>query len=494
MKKWLSLVLAALMLLSALPAMAEQAEEPVTITIFHTNDVHGRYDSSTGMGYAMMSSYVNEARNAGENVLVLDAGDTTHGTIFANSTEGESIIQILNELKCDAFAVGNHDFNYGKDRLLTLSELANFPMLSANLLNEDGSYIFKPYTIIEIAGKKIAIVGAQNPDMKTAIHPDHIAGIDFAGVDQVQKAVDEVKDQADAVIILAHWGADDAYDPNSSVLAALDGVDLVIDGHSHTELQNIVQIEGNAPVTSTGEYLNNLGRVTLSFVGDVIEIEPTLIPNPQRFEDHAILSIVSEIEASQAEVLDTVIGKTDVDLVGEREIVRTQESNWGDFACDAFVQVTGADIALLNGGNIRKTVPAGDITIRNVNEVFPFANYIVVLNISGEQIKAMLEHGYSNLPETSGGFPQIGGMTVTVDISKPKGERVSDLMIGGAPVEPSKLYQLVTNDFLAAGGDGYEMLADLPMLLQMGIMDEMVTNIIREQGTIAPTTDGRINI
>ncbi len=498
MKKTLAFLIAILMLLSALPALAQTAtpapEEPVSITIFHTNDVHARYDNSAGMGYAMMQSFVNEARGKGENVLVLDAGDTLHGTIFANSTQGESIVQLMNEIGYDAMSAGNHDFNYGKDRLVELSKEMNFPLLSGNLLNDDGSYLLAPYVIKEIAGKKIAIVGAQNPEMKSAIHPDHVAGIRFEGVEQVKKVVDEVKGQADAVIVLCHWGADDAYDPNSSILAAIPGVTLVIDAHSHTELPNIKQLPGNAPITSTGEYLNNLGRVILTFNGSDIEIEPSLIPNPKRFEDHKLINAIEAIEAAQAEILDTVIGKTTVELVGERPIVRTQESNWGDFACDVFIEATGADVALMNGGNIRKTVPAGDITVRDINEVYPFANYVVVLNITGEQLTAALEHGYSNLPETAGGFAQIGGMTVTVDVSKEKGSRVSDLKVKGEPVDTKKTYQLVTNDFLASGGDGYEMLAECPMLLQMGIMDEIITNHIKAAGTIAPEADGRINI
>lgn len=496
MKRFLALLLSLLLLLS-LSAVAESAQdvsEPTTVTIFHTNDVHGRYDSSQGMGYAMMASFVGEARNAGENVLVLDAGDTLHGTIFANSTKGESIIEVMNEIGYAAMTAGNHDFNYGKDALLELSEKADFPILSANILNEDGSYLLTPYVILDVADKKIAVVGAQNPEIKTAIHPNYTESLAFEGVEQVKKAVDEVRDQTDAVIVLCHWGVDDAYEPNSSVLAAIPGVDLVIDGHSHTELSNITQVEGNAPVTSTGEYLNNLGLVTMTFEEDGVKIGTYLFPNPGRFEDHAMINTIEEIEKAQDEVLGTVIGNTETELVGEREIVRAQESNWGDLVCDIFLDATGADVALVNGGGIRKTVQAGGITLRDINEAYPFGNYVCVLNISGAKLNEALEHGFSNLPEASGGFPQVGGMTMTVDPRKEVGERVSDLKIQGEPVDPEKIYQLATNDYLAAGGDGYEMLAECPMLLEMGFMDEVVVNYIEEKGTIRPEVDGRISI
>ncbi len=495
MKKLLSILLALMLLASALPALAETAPaEPVKITVFHTNDVHGRYDYTTGMGYAMVASYINEARNAGENVLVLDAGDTTHGTIFANATKGESIIAIMNEIGYAAMTPGNHDFNYGKDHLLELAGMANFPMLSSTLKNEDGSYLLTPYTIVEVAGKQIAIVGAENPHMKSVIHPSHIDGLTFDTVDAVKLAVEEVKDKSDAVIVLAHWGSGDEYLPDSAELSKIPGIDLVIDGHSHTLLNDIVQVEGGAPVTSTGEYLNNLGKVVLEFTDDGVKAETVLIPNPKRFEDHKILNLVSDIEGSQSAILDTVIGKTDVDLIGERAIVRTQETNLGDYVCDVLIELSGAEVALFNGGGIRKTVPAGDITIRDINEVFPFGNYVVQISVTGEQIVQALEHGYRLMPESNGGFAQIGGITCTVDPSKEVGSRVSDVKVQGAEIDLAKSYVMVTNDFLAAGGDGYEMLKGAPMLLQMSVMDDMLMDKIQQAGTIAPEPDGRITV
>jgi 5'-nucleotidase len=207
-----------------------------------------------------------------------------------------------------------------------------------------------------------------------------------------------------------------------------------------------------------------------------------------------MINAIEDIEAAQADVLDTVIGTAAAELTGAREIVRTQESNWGDLVCEIFIEATGADIAFVNGGGIRASVPAGDITIRNINETYPFGNYVCVIDISGAILKEALEHGFSNLPEASGGFPQVGGMTMTVDPGQAPGERVSDLMIQGEPMDPEKIYRLATNDFLAAGGDGYAMLAECPMLLEMGFMDEVVISYIKDKGTVSPETDGRITI
>ena len=497
MRKVFALALALLMLLTALPAFAEEAPaEPVVITIFHTNDVHGRYNSDAGMGYAMMASYINAARAAG-NVLVLDAGDTLHGTIFANAVKGESIVEILNAIGVNAMAPGNHDFNYGYDRLKELEALMDFPLISANIRLKDGKEAFAPYTILEIAGKRIGVVGAENPEMVTAIHPDHTAALSFLDASFVDAAVQTVRGAGvDAVIILAHWGCDGAYNPNSmEALATIPGVSLVIDGHSHTSLYDIVQLPGETDpiVTSTGEYLNNLGKVTLTFLPEGgLEVQAELIPDPGQYEDHAMINAIEEVELAQGAELDKVIGETTVELMGERPVVRTSESNWGNLATDIFIAATGADVALMNGGNIRTTVPAGPITARDVNTVFPFGNLVVLMEVSGQAIIDALEVGVRIYPEANGGFPQVGGMTVRFDPAKAEGERIVEVLVGGEPLDPAAMYKLATNDFLAAGGDGYVSLAEYPVLFNMGAMDEVIVNYLRENSPVAPELEGRI--
>lgn len=498
MRKLLSLLMALLMLLTAIPALADEtpAPEPVVITIFHTNDVHGRYNSADGMGYAMMASYVNAARKDG-NVLVMDAGDTLHGTVFANAVKGESIVEVMNAVGYDVMTPGNHDYNFGYDRLIELSGQMDFPLVCANIL-KDGKPAFEPSVMLEIAGKKIAVVGASNPQMQSAIHPDQIKGLSFEGVAPVIAAVNAVRDEADAVVVLCHWGCDDAYDPNSvKALATIPGVSLVIDGHSHTSLYDIKQGEQGkaALVTSTGEYLKNLGKVTLTFAPEGgLTVQAELIPNPGIFEDHAVINAIEGVEEAQSAELDKVVGETSVELMGERAVVRTSESNWGNLACDIFLKATGADVALMNGGNIRATIPAGEITFRDVNTVFPFGNLVVMLEVTGQAIKDALEVGVSLYPETSGGFPQVGGMAYTFDPEKAPGERIVELLIGGEPADMEKTYKLATNDFLAAGGDNYTSLAEFPVVFNLGSMDEVIVEYLRENSPVAPEVEGRIKV
>lgn len=497
MKKFLALLMGLALLLSVFPAWAEESEEPVVVTIFHTNDVHARYNTADGMGYAMMASFVEAARANG-NVLVMDAGDTLHGTIFANAVRGESIAEIMNAIGYDVMTPGNHDYNYSYERLKELEEMMNFPLVSANImLRETGENAFRDYVILESGGKRIAVVGASNPQMESAIHPDHVAQLDFQGVEPVEKAVEAAyAEGVDAVVVLCHWGCDAAYDPNSvEALATIPGVHLVIDGHSHTELYDIEQLpeDGGALVTSTGEYLNSLGKVTLTFNPDKsLEIVAELIPNPGLFEDHDIIQVIEDVEDGQSAVLDEVIGETSVRLEGERAVVRTSESNWGNLAADIFIEATGADVALMNGGNIRATIEAGPLTVRDINTVFPFSNIVVTQKVTGQALLDALEVGLSLYPETNGGFPQIGGMTLTFDPSKEPGERITELLIGGEPVDPEAAYTLATNDFLAAGGDNYASLAEAQVDMYIGTMDEVIVNYLRVNRPVAPEVEGRI--
>ncbi|MDR0897953.1 MAG: bifunctional metallophosphatase/5'-nucleotidase [Oscillospiraceae bacterium] len=497
MKKLLALWMVLALLIAAIPALAEEAAaEPVVVTIFHTNDTHTRHTSEVGMGFAMMASYVNAARAAGENVLVLDAGDTLHGLVFANMTKGESIVAIMNAIGYDAMAPGNHDFNYGYEHLKELEKQMNFPLLNANIkIKEDGSNAFTPYTIVESGGKKIGIIGAANPEYKTSVHPDYTAKLDFQDRTPILATVALIRDQVDALIILAHWGVGAAYVPDTvEALASIPGVALVIDGHSHTVLYDIEQgEEGTALVTSTGEYLNNLGKVTLTFAPEGgLTVEAGLIPKPAAFEDHAMINVIEELEAEQSVILDQVIGETTVDLEAERAISRTSETNWGNLSADIIAEVTGAEVALLNGGGVRQSIPAGPITARDINNAFPFNNLVVLKEVNGQALLDTLETGVRYYPETSGGFPQISGMSFTFDPSKPAGERVVELLIGGEPVDPAAMYTLATNDYLASGGDGYDSLGAFPDLMIMGTLDEVITDYLRESGPVSPVVEGRI--
>jgi len=469
----------------------------VTITIVHTNDTHARVKEGDGIGFAKISALVQSIKQENPNTLVLDAGDTFHGQTIATLNKGESILQIMNAIGYDAMTPGNHDFNYGYDRLVELDGLTSFPTLAANVKKADGTDLFTPYMIKEIAGLKVGIFGLATPETTYKTHPDNVKGLTFT--DPTAAAAEMtalLKDQTDIIICLAHLGMDAASaDTSTKVAEAVDGIDLIIDGHSHTVLEQ-GQMVGDTLIVSTGEYDKNLGTVELTVAeGKIAEKKASLISKDKATEvvpDEAIVKTIEGIEAEQAVILSEVVGKTEVDLQGAREMVRKGETNLGNLITDAMVSLTGADCALTNGGGIRASIAAGNITKGDIITVLPFGNYIVTKNVSGADIKAALEHGTSAYPELLGGFPHVSGITYVIDTSKPAGDHVVDIKVQGKPLDLNGLYTLATNDFMAAGGDNYTMFADDAILNEYSGLDEAVITYVKAKGTISPKVESRI--
>jgi len=496
MKKILILLSALLVMTLMTPAaLADQtAAEPIQVTVFHTNDVHARVDTSAGMGYAMAAGYVNAERNAGKDVLLLDAGDTFHGMPFATISQGETIADILNAMGYDAMAPGNHDYNYGMNRLFELKDMLSFPMLCCNLVDADGKSAMQPYTIKEYEdGVRIGIIGADNPEIAGALRPSTFEKYHLAdGVEAVKAAVEELKDQTDAIIVLTHWGTSGVANP-SDALAKIEGVDLVVDGHSHDTFETGYKPEGGCTIVSTGEYLENLGKVTLTIEKNkVTGVEATLIPAPTVYQDAGILDAIKSIQSEQDQTLSEVIGKTPVALNGERADVRTKETNLSNVLCDAIIAATGADVALTNGGGIRASIEKGDISKKDVVTVLPFGNQVVTKKVTGAALKQAIEHGIRLYPEQNGGFPQVGGCAYSFDPAKEAGSRVTKLTVGGQPVDEAKEYVLATNDFMADGGDGYDMLASGPILTYYGGLEEILIAYVQSGVELPAEADGRI--
>lgn len=505
-KKLLALLLSLCMLLTMnLFAQADEGTTPpaagnnaVSITIVHTNDTHARVKEGDGIGFAKISALIQQIRNENPNTLVLDAGDTFHGQTIATLSKGESIADIMNTIGYDAMAPGNHDFNYGFARLTELDGITNFPILAANVKKADGTGLFTPYIIQEIAGLKVGIFGLATPETTYKTHPDNVKGIVF--MDPVKAAAEMtamLEDQTDIIICLAHLGMDAAStDTSVKVAKAVGDIDLIIDGHSHTVLEQ-GQVVGNTLIVSTGEYDKNLGTVQITVAdGKITQKKAALIAKDKTAEivpDDAIVKTIEAIEAEQAVILNEVVGKTEVALEGAREQVRKGETNLGNLITDSMVSLTGADCALTNGGGIRASIAAGDITKGNIVEVLPFGNYIVTKVVTGADIKAALEHGTSAYPELLGGFPHVSGITYVIDTSKPSGDHVIDIKVKGKLLDLNGLYTLATNDFMAAGGDNYTMFADHAILNEYSGLDEAVITYVKAKGTITPKAEGRIS-
>ncbi len=502
MKRILAWILALILVLGL--TVTGFAEAPKgRLVILHTNDIHGRAVADPAgkvLGYAAIAQYKKDLEAAGDSVLLLDAGDACQGTPLVNLSMGKTAIEFMNAAGYDAMALGNHEFDWGLDNAKQLAGLANFPVLSANIINHlEGDLTFVANKIFEMPnGMKVGVFGLSTPETMTKAHPDKVRGIDFLQgetlYEAAQKQVDELNAAgADIVVLLSHLGMDDESAPNRSldVLEKVTGIDLLIDGHSHTLLEKGKMVNDTL-VVSTGSYGQNLGMVVydgekltasqFSGLGKsaVVEIEGvpySVLVNAKLDAD--VAELVNNTNQAVKEELSKVFAKTEVFLNGERAPGnRTEETNLGDFAADAILwaarEALGDKVvaAITNGGGIRASIEVGDITMNDMKTVFPFGNEVSVLEVKGSELLEALEAATSATPKALGAFPQVSGMVFSIDTTVPyetgdqypdstyfapakPGSRVKIESVGGQPFDLEALYLIATNDFTAAGGDTY---------------------------------------
>jgi len=482
----------------------EVVEEPATdeevmISIVHTNDTHARVEAGgyDGMGFERVATIVSQIEAANPNTLVLDAGDAFHGQTIATLNEGESIVKIFNEIGYDVMTPGNHDFNYGKERLLELDEMAEFPIVAANVYYDDYSEFLPGFTVKEIDGVKVGIFGIATPETVYKSHPANTEGLEFFDPVIASKLmVAKLEDDVDVIVGLVHLGLDESSIHTSRLVAEnVEGIDLIVDGHSHTELPEGLMV-GNTLIAQAGGYDNNVGIVDLVVKNGMVTSKSARLINKEEAAelepDPAITAIIAEVKEANDLITEEFVSENSIELVGEREFVRTGETNLGNLITDSMVEFTGADVALTNGGGIRASIPAGDITVGDVITVLPFGNYVVTIDVTGAEIVEALEHGLSAYPETLGAFPHIAGMNVVFDPSQEAGSRVVEVTIGGEELDMEATYSLATNDFLAAGGDDYTMFGGKELTALYPGLDEILVEYIREYGTEGSPVEGRI--
>ncbi len=495
MRKMISLLLCVVMCLCGCVALAQETV-PMTdlsghIVILHTNDSHGRVNDNLGFGRVAVAKARLE--EAGAVVLLLDAGDTLHGLPFATVSEGESVIEIMNAVGYDAMTAGNHDYNYGAARLAELAGMAEFPLMAANVVDENGIPLLDGAAVIEKGNVRFGVFGLSTPETLYKTNPANVEGWTFA--DPIETAREQVAaleaERCTVIIALTHLGLDETSEVTSAMLAEqVEGIDIIVDGHSHTVLEDGLWVEDTL-IVSTGEYIGAIGCIDIDRNGAAAATLLTEADFGVADVDESIDALIADITAEQDELLNEVVGQTAVDLQGAREFVRTGETNLGNLAADAFRMATGADIALTNGGGIRDSIPAGDITKKQLVTVFPFGNYVVTVNVTGEKLMAMLENGVSRYPDADGRFPQVSGITFKFDASADVGSRVYDVKVGGEDIDLAKTYLLATNDYIAVSGDEYPM-SDVVIVNEYSAMEEILIDYINSfDEPIAPEVEGR---
>jgi 2',3'-cyclic-nucleotide 2'-phosphodiesterase (5'-nucleotidase family) len=502
-KKLVSLILAmALLLGMCSAALADYYSNliPVTKTessnftgktvILHSNDVHGAIS-----GYACMPALRDSILALGaSDVLLVDAGDFTQGDIYVSVNKGKAAIDMMNAAGYDVVTLGNHEFDFGYDQLMENLKDARFKTICCNVyLDKTGETILPPSTVIETStGLKLGFVGVETPQTATKVNPGLITEISFATFakmyDAVQDAVDAIRGECDLVIGLTHLGvnAEAAINGYRSVdlLNSVEGIDFAIDAHSHTVMSSA---KYGLPVQSTGTKFAYVGVIVIDNATKVIE-DHFLLSTATLPKDETVAAAAQEIiDAVDAEY-NTPFATTETFLDGARENNRTRETNLGDLVADAMLwkvlKEGGLEniepdhvVTITNGGGIRANIDVGDVSMESINSVLPFGNTVTVIYATGAEILEALEASTFSTPEQIGGFPQTSGIEWTVDCTKPfdKGDlylqngkdtsyyapasiqRVTITAIHGKPFDPSATYAVVTNNFIAAGGDTYNV-------------------------------------
>lgn len=491
---------------------------PQEIILLHTNDIHGHLrefavgDATMG-GLHRLAGLVDAYRAVHPGrVLWLDGGDTWHGTNPVNFSQGASMVEVLSAAGLDAMVLGNHDFNYGIETLRRRVEEARFPVLAANVVTAEGELLVGATALLDAGGLKVGVLGLSTQDTPFTTHPGNVAGLRFDDpVEVAGRLVPQLAAEADLVVALTHLG----YESDRELALAVPGIDVIVGGHSHTLLAQPVKV-GETLIVQAHEWGKYLGVLRLTVDGgEVIAYEGGLVPiTPEIPGNERLAQLIAGWEDRLSEFLDEVVGETAVRLDGEREQVRRMETNLGNLVADVVRETASADIALVNGGGIRRSVPPGPITLGTVYEVLPFENTVVGLLLTGEQVLAALENGVSQYPETQGRFPQVSGLSFAFDPSAPPGQRVKEVWVrqsaadpsGSAgspgdlvPLDPNATYRVAVIDFMAAGGDEYTMMVDAPRYYgstaQGGTyLAELLAAYLSAESPVAPEVEGRIRI
>ncbi|MGX9143592.1 5'-nucleotidase C-terminal domain-containing protein [Mesorhizobium sp. 128a] len=516
--------------LSAVPSFADY-----TLNILHFNDWHSRiegnnkYESTCsaeeetkgecigGAGRLVTAIAQERKKLEGQNVLLLNAGDSFQGSLFYITYKGAAEEEFLNQIKPDAVTLGNHEFDDGESALVPYLDKAKFPIVSANVVANDKSGAagkIKPSIVLEVGGQKIGIVGAVTNDTPELASPG--PNITIADdVKSITAEVEKLKAQGvNKIIAVTHIG----YRRERDVIAKIPGIDVVVGGHSHSLLSNTdPKAEGpyptmvdnpdgsKVPVVQAASYSKYLGEFKVVFddngvvkeaSGDPIFLDKSITPDP------AVLARIKELGAPIEALKNKEVAETAEAVDGSRENCRTKECAMGNLVSDAIldrVKGQGVEIVVSNGGGLRASIDKGTVTMGEVLTVLPFQNTLATFQISGKDLVAGLENGVSQVEDGAGRFPQVAGLKYSFDKSvAPNAGRVKsvEVMEGGAwaPINPDKDYLVATNNYVRQGGDGYKVFAEKAKnAYDYGPgLEQVVADYLAAHRPYTPKLDGRI--
>ncbi len=514
-------------------AMTPSQRAPLKLTVLHTNDHHGRFwpNSDGEYGLAARKTLIDkvraEVKAAGGEVLLLDGGDINTGVPESDLQDAEPDFKGMNLLGYDAAAIGNHEFDKPLIVLDKQIKWAKFPLLSANIYNKaSGQRMFEPYRVFERGGYRIAVMGLTTDDTSKMVLASNIANVEFRKpADEAARLVPQLRASTgagvDMVIAATHMGH--YTDGRSGVNApgdvemarAVKGIDLIVGGHSQNPLcmaaenkRVDVYVPGQpcAPDKQNGAWIvqahewgKYVGRADFVVAAGKVELvkyqllpvnlkqrvtgQPPKLYGEAIAEDAAVREFLKPFQDNGAARLTLPIGETVGVFDGDRNRVRAQPTNLGVLIARAMMSRTGADLAIMNAGGVRDSLPEGRVTYRDVLKVQPFGNQVSLVRLTGAELTTYLEAAAKMTPG-SGAFPQTVGVQMLIE-----GGVLKEARVQGRAIEAQREYLLAINNFTAGGGDGYPKLSDHPGHVNTGLVDADVTRAFIAAGSPLKAAD-----
>lgn len=480
---------------------AEQA--PVRLTVLFFNDLHGHLlpfpvkqeDGSRAEvgGIARMATLVRtiraENRMKGAHTLLLVAGDILQGTPMSTIFRGRPDVEALNAMGVDAMVVGNHEFDFGLENFLVLKELARFPFVSSNLVwKASGRLVCDPAVEFPLSDRvRVTVVGITTDQLLTTTRPENVALLDVT--DPVRAVTDlyERSRGRGPVILLSHSKAS----ADEQMALAAPGLVAIVGGHDQI-LLNPCKNVGGVLIFQAFEKGKYLGRFDLEIdpgSGKAAVVDWGYTPiTADIAADPEIQALVESYRVKLDARFREVLGTSAVFLDGERERIRYEETNLGNFVTDIMRRSTGADIAFLNAGSLRASIDEGPITLEEVFKVMPYENEIVIVELTGRELEQVLRRAFSGTrQDEDGGFLHVSGLKVRI-----RGKEPVDIRADGRPLDPGKTYRVAVTDFMASGGDGYSLLQTKGAYKTGFPLRELIVDTIRAQGLVRASKEGRI--
>lgn len=489
------------------PSPARASASPLAadrIQILHTDDIHGHLDSDTvksganAFAQGGMAVLAGEAalyrQRAPDRTLLLDGGDAWQGTFISNVNKGQAVTQAMSLMKYDAMSVGNHDFDWGQDVLAQRAKEASFPFLATNVVETATgklpSYL-KPYIVKDLGIAKVGVIGVTNPESNTIVKATSVAGLKFGPAAQVAPFVTQLRSQVDIVVVLAHIGSADA----AKLARDVPGIDIIVAAHDHAPLQT-GRVEGTTTIVDAGAYTQYLGHLE-------VVVDPATHKMKDALRSGELVAVASsntvKADPEVAKIVDTQRAEADKytsrvvgTLVSNLDGSSRDENAIGNMITDAFVeygtqQGWKTDVAFYNAAGIRGSLKAGPVTYGQLYEVLPFGNAIVTVDLTGVQLREVLEDAAGRA-----GRLQIGGGSFAYRFTNPAGQRVLSATIAGAPLDPARTYHVATIDYLLLGGDGHTWFGKGTNVIYGDVEVDAVAAYMTAHSPLDPKVEGRI--